>query len=106
MQIERKDLVLWLMIALLDSKNTTAPLANNGDVCRSSFQGTISMWAERPMANPKKQILSQKIARQVSNEKKTDCLVYVGDCTTQLCGDSDTPCYIEIPIKQPGFHGK
>ena len=34
---------------------------------------------------------------QMGNERNTGCLGYIGDCTTQLCGD-----YImRIPIKQP-----
>ena len=28
---------------------------------------------------------------QLSNEKKTDCLGYIGDSTTQLCADYNEP---------------
>ena len=35
----------------------------------------------------------------------TGCLGYIGDYTTQLCGDS-SKTIIGIPIKQPGFNGK
>ena len=39
----------------------------------------------------------------VSNEKSFRCLGYIEDCTTQLCGDYNTPLYIiiQIPIAQP-----
>ena len=39
---------------------------------------------------------------QLSNEKKHGCLGYIGDYTTQVCGDYNKPLYItRIPFKHP-----
>ena len=37
----------------------------------------------------------------MGNDKKTGCLGYVGDDTTQLCGDDNHETITRIPIKQP-----
>ena len=42
-----------------------------------------------------------------SNEKRAPgFLLYIGEYTTQLCGDYFINHEIRIPIKQPGFNGK
>ena len=38
-------------------------------------------------------------------KKKTGCLAYIGDCTTQVNRDYNKPWH-KIPINQPGFNGK
>ena len=38
--------------------------------------------------------------RELSNEKKTGCLGYIGDYTIQFYGDYNKPLYIRIPIEQ------
>ena len=43
---------------------------------------------------------------QLSNEKKTGCSEFIGDFTTQLCGDYFINHELRIPINQPVFHGK